>query len=118
LPEEWLDKINGAIVIVGNHTSGDVHPTADGKSYGVDLQANYIAALLDQRYYLVLSSFQNGIVVVIFFIILQILLWKYEGRLKALIYAILLWLVMFILSIGVLAFTGYLVNIWVQEINF
>ncbi|HJX83845.1 MAG TPA: CHASE2 domain-containing protein [Candidatus Angelobacter sp.] len=116
--EKW-DGINGAIVVVGDHNGDtDRHNTLRGSVYGVDLQANYVAALLDQRYYLpLLSVRQTELAIVIFFIALQVLFWKYHSSIRSLVYAFSFWGIIFVGSIVILAFTGYLVTIWVQGIN-
>jgi len=120
--EPW-SEINGAIVVVGDHSGDtDKHPSIQGLIYGVDLQANYIAALLDQRYYLpLLETVGNGIVIVVFFIVLQLLLWKFShlkyGPLRAGLVGILLWATVLVVSILIFAFKGYLLTVWVQGIN-
>lgn len=116
--EQW-QSINGAIVVVGDH-NGDVdrHNTPHGPIYGVDLQANYIAALLDQRYYLSLfSASQNELAIITFFLILQLLFWKSQSTMRGFLYAIALWGAIFVASIFIVAFTGYLLTVWVQGIN-
>jgi hypothetical protein len=116
--EPW-DEINGSIAVVGDHNGDtDRHNTPWGSIYGVDLQANYVAALLDQRYYLSLfSPGQNESAIVIFFLVLQLLFWKSGSTLQGLVYGVALWGTIFVSSIFILAFTGYLLTVWVQGIN-
>lgn len=115
--EPWAD-MNGAIVVVGDHIGdADKHPSLQGIRYGVDLQANYIAALLDQRYYLpLLGNIGNSAFIVVFFLILQVILWKH-GPMRAGIFGISVWFGILIISILVFAFRGYLLTVWVQGIN-
>ena len=57
---ERMNDINGAIVVIGDHNGEtDQHSTIGGLIYGVDLQANYVAALLDQRTTLRCSQIQK-----------------------------------------------------------
>lgn len=111
-------EMNGAIVVIGDHNGdADKHPSLHGLTYGVDLQANYIAALLDQRYYLpAFSTFGNGAIIVVFFLGLQALLWKI-GPLRAGAAGLAVWGVILVTSILVFALKGYLLTVWVQGIN-
>src|SRR5207244_3957812 len=95
-----IEGMNGAIVVIGDHFDDqDTHPAIrvaedeaaerdeedaapEGLLYGVDLQANYIAALLDKRYYLpLLTGLGNDAFIVVFFVVLQVLFWRWEQRL-------------------------------------
>jgi hypothetical protein len=116
--EAW-PEMNGAVLVIGDHNGeNDRHATVGGYIYGVDLQANYIAALLDQRYYLpLLTDTQNQATIVIFFLAQLTLYWKCKSRVRAFLYGVLLWALIFLVSIVLLAFTGYLLTVWVQGIN-
>lgn len=143
LPQTWRDcstdeaveGMNGAVVVIGDHYGDhDLHPAVmevdaeedteqeaapEGLVYGVDLQANYIAALLDKRYYLpLLPEWGDRGVILVFFIVLQVLCWRLEKRLwLAGLIGLVLWGLIALLSFGVLAFTRYLLTVWVHGIN-
>ena len=143
-PKEWekcvtnepVEGFNGAVVVIGDHYGEqDLHPAIrdaetettdvqddtapEGLVYGVDLQANYIAALLDRRYYLpLLPEWGDQAVIVAFFIVLQVLCWRFHRRLwLAGVTGILLWLLIAAVSFEVLAFKRYLLTVWVHGIN-
>lgn len=131
---EPIEGFNGAVVVVGEHSGDqDTHPTIqnpdldldvpdpapDGLVYGVDLQANYIAALLDKRYYLpALTEHESEAFILVFFVVLQVLFWKVKPLAKAFLIGVLFWVLIFGFSLGLLAFKRYLLTVWVQGINF
>ncbi|MGA7926678.1 MAG: CHASE2 domain-containing protein, partial [Candidatus Sulfotelmatobacter sp.] len=49
-------EIRGNIVLIGERTDRDQHNTVNGKMPGYELQANYIEALLDDRYFTPVNS--------------------------------------------------------------
>jgi CHASE2 domain-containing sensor protein len=134
--DEPVERMNGAVVVIGDHYGEqDLHPSIgdvgneppaveddtapEGLVYGVDLQANYIAALLDRRYYLpLLPEWGDQAFVIGFFIVLQVLCWRLHRRLwLAGVIGVALWGSIALASFGVLAFTRYLLTVWVHEIN-
>jgi len=133
---EPIEGMNGAIVVIGDRLGEqDTHPAMnvaegedikadeagtapEGLLYGVDLQANYIAALLDKRYYLpLLTDFENKVFIVLFFILLQVLFWRCRNLSTAAAIGVVSWVLIFVVSLLVLAFTRYLLTVWVQGIN-
>lgn len=134
--DEFIEGMNGAIVVIGQHFGdSDLHPAIqglgseqaengvdaapDGQVYGADLQANYVAALLDKRYYLpLLPEWGNQVLIVAFFILLQVLFWRSKRLWMGAIYGIVLWAAIVLVSVEILALKRYLLTVWVQGINF
>ena len=114
-----VEELNGAVAVVGEHYGDrDIHPTIGGFLYGVDLQANYIAALLDDRYYVpVLSGYWNELAVFVFFcIVVGLATWTPLP--KAFIWTMGIWVAIAVSSAALATIWGYLLTFWVQFINF
>jgi CHASE2 domain-containing sensor protein len=112
------EELNGAIAVVGEHYGdADLHPTMGGFLYCVDLQANYIASLLDDRYYVpVLSGYWNEFAVFAFFcIVVGLATWTTLP--KAFAWTMAIWGGMVIASVLFATIWGYLLTFWVQFIN-
>jgi CHASE2 domain-containing sensor protein len=108
-------------VIFGDHVGdNDRHQEAHrpGGVYGVDLQANFVAAILDKRYYLPLLSPTSNL----FFIgsalfVLHICFHRFKWWLTFGI-ALSVWAFTAIASLLILSYTGYLFTPWVQGLTF
>jgi hypothetical protein len=107
------------VVVFGDHIPDqDWHPTADGGIFGVDLQANYVAAILDQRYYIpLLSSGEELFVVGAVLLVMHIAFVKLKPIWRTFLIALAAWLGCVGISFIVLSFTGYLLTLWVQGIT-
>lgn len=143
---EPVEGMNGAIVVIGDHIGEeDIHPAMrsaededketdeqvaapEGLLYGVDLQANYIAALLDKRYYLpLLPEFWNSFVVVVFYIVLLCLFgWSKRrfltvsagiGVLISGLIGVFIWGLIVFASFEAMAHWHYILTVWVHGIN-
>jgi CHASE2 domain-containing sensor protein len=64
-----LDGLRHKVVIVGE-TTGDVHQTDQGVMAGPELQANYIAALLDESFLIPSPQWVNDSVIVAWLLVL------------------------------------------------
>lgn len=64
-----LDGLRHKVVIVGE-TTGDVHQTDQGVMAGPELQANYIAALLDESFLIPSPQWVNDLVIVAWLLVL------------------------------------------------
>jgi hypothetical protein len=119
------NKFSGNIILIGDHTAADKHESALGPIYGVDLHANYLAAVLsDQIYTPIGDRFSNGVGAAAWFIIIQVIFFlKRPTRFfserpltkKGLI-CIALWFFMLAISIG-FSLAGYLFMPWVQVVS-
>jgi hypothetical protein len=111
--------ISGAVVIVGDHIGErDIHPNPGSRFiYGVDLQANYVAALLDQRIYMPLMN--EKLATALLFVLLLILHSAFAhfplGR--AFLVALGCWIVLVCASIVILVEWGLLLTIWLQGLT-
>lgn len=108
---------SGSIVFIGDHTPADKHDSALGPIYGVDLHANYAAAVLsDQTYTPVGDKVSNATGAALWFVLVQgILLFK-KPLFKAGVICITLWLLMLVVSI-IFSHAGYLFMPWLQVVS-
>ena len=120
LPND-LDPRN-AIVIFGDHVGeNDLHqePQHPQGLYGVDLQANYIAAILDKRCYLpLLSPTGNLIVIGCALLILHICFHFLKPLWRTVLIALIGWAIIVGVSFLFIGLTGYLFTPWVHGITF
>jgi CHASE2 domain-containing sensor protein len=110
-------ELQGKIVLLGDYLDSDKHESVLGPVYGVDLQANYIAALLaDDLYKPIGGTFSKAIYVTVWLVLVQfIFIMKPLGR--AFLTCIGLWIAVFVVSLLLLTYFGYLFTFWFQGIN-
>jgi len=68
-PRTGLGYLRGRIVLVGERSSTDMHDTVVGPVSGVFVQANYIEALLDRRYFRPVPWLDYALGVVLFAVV-------------------------------------------------
>jgi hypothetical protein len=119
--EEPRQELDQAIVMFGDHIGdADRHPDARelGGIYGVDLQANYVAAILDKRCYMpLMSSTANLLFVGIALLLLHVCFHFFKPVWRTFIFAVSAWTVIVALSFIIVSFTGYLFTTWVQGVT-
>jgi len=109
---------SGNIILIGNHTTADLHDNGSDRAYGVDLHANYIAALLSDQFYTPLGDrLSNAVGATVWFVVIQIILFFVRPLTKAGRSCILLWLSSLLVSI-ILSHLGYLLMPWLQMVSF
>lgn len=112
------EELQGKVVVIGEYSACDVHESVLGKTYGVDLQANYLAALLaDEVYVPVGTALSRTIYVTGWFVLVQLVFAFVRPQWRAALYCGFLWLSVFIGSLIALAYFGYLFTIWFQGLN-
>ena len=93
-----LRKLSGKVVLVGEiNWDADSHPSVVGKSPGLYLQANYIEALLDDRYFRPMPILDYVVGFLILLALELILTLSGHGWIRALLITAL-----FVVSIGIL----------------
>ena len=120
--DERLAELRDAVVIFGDHIGDtDWHPDPDPQKrgiYGVDLHANYIAALLDKRYYMPLFSPTGNLIFLGFaLLLLHICFHFFKPLWLTVLIAAVAWVVIVALSFLIISHTGYLFTIWIQGIT-
>ena len=90
------NQLSGTIVMIGDHSAADKHDSVLGPMYGVDLHANYVAALLsDQIYTPVGDRISNAMGAAVWFALIQAILFFKNPLRNAGLICIALWAVMF-----------------------
>jgi len=108
---------SGSIILIGNHTTADLHDNGSDRAYGVDLHANYIAALLSDQFYTPLGdSVSNAVGATVWFVVVQIILFFVRPLKKAGKICIAVWLFTLFVSV-VLSHLGYLLMPWLQIVS-
>jgi CHASE2 domain-containing sensor protein len=111
-------ELNGKIVVIGDHGDADRHESILGVSYGVDLQANYVAAILADDLYIPLLDNVNGAVfAVLWFVLVQFIFFANHKLLRAVTICLAIWVSIFLASLCLLAFGGYMLTFWFQGVN-
>jgi CHASE2 domain-containing sensor protein len=117
---EKIPELRDAVVVFGDHVGdNDWHQEGKGKRvYGVDLQANFVAAILDKRCYLPLLSAESNLLFIgATLLILHICFHFFKPLWRTLLIAVVVWGAIVAASFVILSFTGYLFTIWVQGIT-
>jgi hypothetical protein len=117
---EEIPELRDAVVVFGDHVGdNDWHQEGKGKRvYGVDLQANFVAAILDKRCYLPLLSAESNLLFIgATLLILDICFHFFKPLWRTLLIAVVVWGAIVAASFVILSFTGYLFTIWVQGIT-
>jgi CHASE2 domain len=118
---ESLPQLRHAVIVFGDHIrEADRHPDTHNPNgiYGVDLQANYIAAILDKRYYMpLLTSTANLVCIGIALLVLHLCFHFFKPLWRTLLFALIAWCVIVVASLIVLSFYGYLVTVWMHGIT-
>jgi CHASE2 domain-containing sensor protein len=105
-----LDYLRGRIVIVGEVSRDvDVHFTVIGRVPGVVLQANYIEALLDERYFKPVRHWVDYLIGFLFFVAVEVAL-RQRSALRGLGYLIGVGVFTFLLLFLTVRHLGYYVN--------
>jgi hypothetical protein len=108
---------SGNIIFIGDHLATDVHESALGPIFGVDLHANYTAALLSDQIYMPLGDrVSNALGAMIWFVVIQVILFWIHPLIKAGAICLMLWLLTLAFSL-VLSHAGYLFMPWLQAIS-
>jgi CHASE2 domain len=108
---------SGSIIFIGDHTTADRHESVSGPIYGVDLHANYVAAILsDQIYTPVGDRVSNAVGAGVWFGIVELILFIKRPLWKAGFVCLALWLFLLICSV-VLSHVGYLFMPWLQVVS-
>ena len=111
-------ELQGKVVVVGDYLETDVHDSVLGLVYGVDLQANYIAALLADNVYVPLGdSLSRATCVAVWFALVQLLFIFIDRGWLAAVISIGIWILVFASSVFLLVFYGYLVPLFFQGIT-
>jgi hypothetical protein len=79
--------LTGRIAVIGD-ASGDTHESVLGEVPGVVLHANYIEALLDDRYYIPLGQWTSILVILLSCGVIQLVFWTTEKPEKAWLYSV------------------------------
>jgi CHASE2 domain-containing sensor protein len=117
-PDALSGELQGKIVLIGEYSSCDKHDTVLGSMYGVDLQANYIAALLsDDVYVAVGDTVKNAFYVAFWFLVVQAIFASVRPLPRAAAWCGFIWAVIFIASLVWLAGWGRLFTFWFQGLN-
>ena len=120
-PGEGPRELSNGVVLIGNHQPGEDWHKEVGRQeglYGVDLQANYVAAILDQRSYIPLLSPESNL----FFIgcvllALHVGFHFFKPLWRVALIAFGVWALMAVVSLLTVSFLGYLFTVWVQGIT-
>lgn len=111
------NQLSGTIVMIGDHSAADKHDSVLGPMYGVDLHANYVAALLsDQIYTPVGDRISNAMGAAVWFALIQAILFFKNPLRNAGLICIALWAVMFGVSF-VFSLKGFLFMPWFQVVS-
>jgi class 3 adenylate cyclase len=98
-PAAELDALRGRIVLIGEITDQDIQTTVVGRIPGVFLQANYIEALLDDRYYYEGSAALNYIFAFLFLAAFEMILLIFQDSWPKKLGAITILMVATVLSL-------------------
>jgi CHASE2 domain-containing protein len=119
---EQPSELKYAVVIFGDHVGdNDRHqePQRPQGLYGVDLHANFVAAILDKRCYMpLLSPTGNLIVIGCALLILHVFFHFSKSLLRTFLFALLVWALIVLASFPLAGLTGYLFTVWVHGITF
>jgi hypothetical protein len=116
-----MPELKDVVVVFGDHVGdNDWHQDGQGsRVYGVDLQANFVAAILDKRCYLPLLSTESNLVFIgITLLILHICFHFFKPLWRTVLIAVGVWAAIVAASFVILSFTGYLFTSWVQGLTF
>jgi len=119
--EEQPSELIDAVVMFGDHFGDpDRHPDARNFRgvYGVDLQANYVAAILDKRYYTPLSSKSDLMLIGAAMLFLHLCFHFFKPLWRTFLIAVGVWLFVVLISFPIISYTGYLFTIWMHSITF
>jgi CHASE2 domain-containing sensor protein len=117
-PDTLSTELQGKIAVIGEYSSSDEHETVLGSMYGVDLQANYIAALLsDDVYIAVGDSLSNTLYATFWFLVVQGIFAFVRPLPRAAVFCGILWAAIFITSVLLLTYWGRLITFWFQGLN-
>jgi hypothetical protein len=99
------------IVVVGQQVSSDIHPTPIGLMHGYAIQANYIEALLEERYITPMSQRSALFLNIGWVVLVELIFFFWTPRL-ALMYALLASVIILVLTYFVLLQWGFFLVLW------
>jgi len=118
-PDSLSGELQGKIVLIGENSSCDRHQTVLGQMYGVDLQANYIAAILSGDIFVAVGdTVSNALYVTLWFVLVQGIFASVRPLKCAALSCIILWAAIFGASVLMLIVWGRLLTFWFQGLNF
>jgi hypothetical protein len=111
-------ELSDAVAIFGDHYGDDRHPDPHSPNgiYGVDLQADYVAAILDKRYYMpLLSPTEEYFFVASALVLLHFCFYLFQKRFWRIFWIALgAWALIVVISFVIVSFTGRLFTVWMQ----
>jgi hypothetical protein len=111
--EQRRASLRGRIVVVGDEGDADRHESAMGYVHGVYLQASYIEALLDDRYFIPLPRSLYFLMLILAAGGIQLAFWRTEKPGKVMILCIAALAAATIVSYLVVLQLGYVLTPWV-----
>jgi CHASE2 domain-containing sensor protein len=110
-PEDQL--LENRVVIIGEESRNDVHPSAIGEVQGFVLQANYLEALLDRRYSTPAPAAVDVLLVVMAILLIERIFVFSFSRTRGLLLGSFLIGGLWPVAIAVASVWGYIISAWI-----